>query len=139
VELERAVYQHLIADAAVAAIAGTRVYPDDAPPEAELPYAVHGEAEQLQLRSLAGVVDLTLYRMRVDCYARTRGGAKALRNAIRDALVPLRGATAAGGTLRVKSVTVESADADSEPPAGGEEMPARRAGLDLLIGYSAGA
>lgn len=77
------VYVALAADAGVAALAGTRIYPEQAPDEAELPLVVYtvkaGEA-------LDGQIGMWPCTVTANCYATTDAAAEALGVAVRAAL-----------------------------------------------------
>jgi hypothetical protein len=131
--IEEAVYGRLAADAAVLALCGGRVYPGQAPQGSALPVVVYGQADQVRLQTLAGVVNLNRYSMRLDVWAEDYAGAKALYHAVRDSLVGFSGTL---GSVDVRGVFEESGDDDSEAPVHAEETGLYRAGLGLAIHYN---
>ena len=82
----------LIGTAAVAAILGTRIYPDHLPQGATLPAAVYHVVSGTDEVDLAGMSGVAHARIQIDAYAKTAGSvdgrtaANALSTAIRDAL-----------------------------------------------------
>lgn len=134
VALEAPIFRFLTAQPAVTAQIGARFYPDAAQPGAPLPYAVHEEVERVLLETMTGYVTTGLYSMHIDFYGATRRQAAAARRAAFDALIGLKGPLEGGVTIQ--GVYFDGAAVDEEPPEGGKETPARRAGLDLRFGYS---
>ena len=76
----------LIGTAAVAAILGTRIYPDHLPQGATLPAAVYFVVSGTDEVDLAGMSGVAHARVQIDAYATTRTAANALSTAVRDAL-----------------------------------------------------
>ena len=76
----------LIGTVAVAAIVGTRIYPDHLPQGATLPAAVYHVVSGTDEVDLAGMSGVAHARVQIDSYATTRAAANALSTAIRDAL-----------------------------------------------------
>ncbi|WP_374335125.1 DUF3168 domain-containing protein [Methyloversatilis sp.] len=72
--------------AGVTAIVGTHIYPDGAPQDA-LPVVVHTETTSQTEQTLDGTIVAEAHQVRVECYASTKAGAVALRDACRAALV----------------------------------------------------
>lgn len=70
----------------VAAILGTRVYPDQLPQGATLPAAVYYAISGTDEPQLAGLAGFATERIQIDSYASTRLAANLLATAIRDAL-----------------------------------------------------
>lgn len=132
--IEEAIYAKLTTDGTVSALMGTRLYPAQAPQSATFPLAVYDEASARQAYTLAGVLNLNLYSMRIDCFDDSYAGAKALRNAIRDCLGGYRG-DLESGTVSVRGIFNESADDGIETPIHADEFGIFRAGLDLSIHY----
>lgn len=62
----------LVADAATAAIAGARVYPNELPQNATLPAIVYTVVSAVPENSFTGLVATTTkdHRVQIDCYAR---------------------------------------------------------------------
>jgi hypothetical protein len=135
VELEDALCSTLLADAGFRALAGDRLYPGAAGPGAALPYVVYEQPDEQLTPTLDGWANLNVASWRLDCYAATRAGAKAVRRAARGALLALAG-DSPGGAFRWQGTFIDGGDAGAEPPEDGSELPLHRAGLDVRIGYS---
>lgn len=89
--IESAIYSRLSGDAAVAALAGTRIYPVQAPPAAARPYVVYLLVAAARDRTFAGPSGLVDPRYQFDCYADDADTAAALARAVRAALDGWRG------------------------------------------------
>jgi len=76
----------LIGTAAVAAILGTRIYPDYLPQGATLPAAVYHVVSGSDEVDLAGMSGVAHSRVQIDAYATTRTSANLLALTIRDSL-----------------------------------------------------
>ena len=108
--IQEALYAHLAADASVAALAGTRIYP------LMIPQHVYNEASKLACVvyqrtgmdlpiNTCGAEALAGTSMRIDAYARSYGIAALLAAAVRDALVNFTGPM---GAVHVSRVNLES-------------------------------
>jgi hypothetical protein len=76
----------LIGTVAVAAIVGTRIYPDHLPQGATMPAAVYHVVSGTDEVDLAGMSGVAHSRVQIDAYADTRTSANLLALTIRDAL-----------------------------------------------------
>jgi hypothetical protein len=76
----------LVGTAAVAALLGTRIYPDHLPQSTTLPAAVYYGISGTDEPRLSGLAGFATERIQIDAYAETRLAANALALAIRDAL-----------------------------------------------------
>ena len=76
----------LIGTSAVAALLGTRIYPDQLPQSPTLPAAVYYGISGTDEPRLSGLAGFATERIQIDAYASTRLAANALALAIRDAL-----------------------------------------------------
>jgi len=85
---EESIYSMLAADAAVAAIVGSRIYPLRMPDDenAVLPSVVYTRVSGARATPMAGGATLENPRIQVDSWATTYAGAKALSEAVRAAL-----------------------------------------------------
>lgn len=81
-----AMRHRLTTTSAVAAILGTRVYPDKLPQGATLPAAVYYGISGIDEPQLSGLLGRAEQRIQIDAYATTRTAANALALAIRNAL-----------------------------------------------------
>lgn len=84
----------LVADDAVTTIVGQKVYPVEAPPEAQAPFVVCAVASNVPEETFESLpaTGVSTARVQVDCYAATYPAARALLEAVEDALcAPLVG------------------------------------------------
>lgn len=130
--IEEAIYAKLLADAGVAARIGTRLYPAQAPQRATFPLGIYNEATQRSVYTMAGVLNLGLWSMRLEFYGDSYADAKLSRNAARSALDGFRG-DIGSGTVTVRGVFNESGDDGVEVPIHADEFGIFRAGLDLAV------
>lgn len=132
--IESALVQLLNADAAFAALAGGRVYPQDGPRDGEGPWVVYATSDPDREMSFTAYLGLQNQSFRFDCYG---GGereryrsAKRVAAALRDCLFGfLRGEVVApdGDAVNVQGVFPEGGEDGLEPPAHAEG-----AGLDYV-------
>ena len=132
-DVEEAVYAHLIANAGVIAAIGNRLYPGAAPSDCASPYAVYFEAGQRFARAMTGTLPLEVYDMRIDVFADTYDGAKDARKAIYDALISKGNETLADGSVTVRGVFHEASDAGHVVPIHATETGEFRGGLKLAV------
>ena len=90
------IYSALANNAGVAALVGQRIYPEEAPDEADLPLIVYGVQANEQIDGSARLIRSTVT---VNTYAATDTAAEAVAAAIRTALEDYNG-TDSGATLR---------------------------------------
>lgn len=144
-EIEQAIYAHLTTAPALAALVGTRVYPDQGAEGATLPFVVYEQAEQEKQRVLAphpthatpGYVGLTRWSMHIEIIAVTKASAKAVRNAVIAALDGFHGTLGTGaGSLTVAGVFNDAEESGAEPPQHAEGLGEYRWGIDLSIWFS---
>ncbi len=83
--LER-VYSVLTADSAVAALLGTRVYPDVLPQASSMPACATQVVAERTIDTLTGPTELRLATVQVDCYAQAFDDAQAVADAVAAAL-----------------------------------------------------
>lgn len=134
--LDAVVYQVLSQDAAFTALASTRVYPGEAPPDAALPYAVQEESSQEQVSTIQGAIFLDIWSLAVECYAAGRPAARALARAVKDVMLTMRGGV---GGLFIKRVTLDDESADVVPADGGDGLGAAHVvSLTFRVQYSEG-
>jgi hypothetical protein len=100
---------------AVTALVGTRVYPGVAPTNAIRPYVVYTRITTPRVRSTKGLSHLASPRYQIDAWAASALEAKAVIDAVRDALDGYKG-TLVG--VRVGGVITQDESADSEIEAG---------------------
>jgi len=107
--IQEALYAHLAADASVAALAGTRIYPLAIPQHvyneaSKLPCLVYQRVGGDQPIDTCGAPDYAGTSVRIDAYARNYGDAAALADAVRAALVNHTGLM---GSVHVSRVNLE--------------------------------
>lgn len=73
---------YLLADAAVTAQLGTRLYADRAPQDTALPYAVMTENGAEDAHTLAGTINLPESRIEIACWAATPEAAQTAASAV---------------------------------------------------------
>lgn len=71
---------------AIKALVGNRVYSDEAPQDAALPFVVYRLTAQQPIRTLDGALHANIDTYSVDIWAETRVGAEALHPQVRDAM-----------------------------------------------------
>jgi hypothetical protein len=111
----------LVADAAVAALVGTRVYPVIAPATADLPFVTFRRSGIQREHTLSGPMGMPVVQMTVDMYATTYEGVRELADRVRLSLDGY-------GTATAESVVVNNVSLDNEADgfvqlAGGEMPP----------------
>lgn len=117
---------------AVAAIVGTRVYPDVLPQGVLYP-AIRVQrisTPRAQYRALDGRAEYASPRMQVDCWALSRSGALALAQAVYGMLEGHH-ATVAG--LRIDAISTEDEGGDAEVDIGPNGATVFRERLDFII------
>jgi hypothetical protein len=99
----------LVGTATVAAILGTRIYPDQLPQSTTLPAAVYYGISGVDEPKLTGLAGFAQERIQIDAYASTRLAANALALAIRDALTSSWG-RGTWGTVHVSGCVPEGGE-----------------------------
>lgn len=84
--IEQGLVAHLLADAGVSGIVGTRVYAELRPQKSVLPAIVYTRVGSTHENTLDGPSPFVTVRMQVDCWSSTYGGSKTLADAVRVAL-----------------------------------------------------
>jgi hypothetical protein len=119
---------------AVAAIIGTRVYPDVLPQAPTLPALRYQRisTQRSQYRDLSGRAGYASPRFQIDAYALSRSSALALAQAVVDLLEGFTG-TVAG--LRVDFVSTEDEAGDIELDAGPDGKDLYRQRIDIFLAH----
>ena len=124
--LEEALYAHLAADAAIAALVSTRIYPMLVPQDSDLPAIAYQRISRIGQHSHDGASVPARARIQITCLASTYSGAKALAGAVEDALDGYSGT--------VSSVVIDAfLDNELDEWAGTFDLPVVR--QDYLIWY----
>lgn len=126
----------LVGTSAVAALLGTRVYPDHIPQTTTVPAAVYYAISGVEEGSLTGNVGLSHVRLQVDSYAATRLAANVLATAIRDAVTSQTGSRGTWGTVSVCGCSVAGGERhDEQPKADGSDEPFYITSRDFLVSF----
>jgi hypothetical protein len=127
VELEEGLYAHLSADATVAALVETRIYPLGAPQDAAMPNLAYQRISGAPGLAHDGPSGLAEARIQITCMAETYAGAKALATAVRNRLHGWRGGWG--------QVPVGAAMIDSERDDYSQPFKASVVRLDVVVLY----
>lgn len=87
-ELQKAIYDRLVADAAVGDLVGDRIY-DGPPTDAAMPYVSFGSTDWYEDGDATGCIAARVETVQIDCWSQLQGrkrGAKALVDAVAKAL-----------------------------------------------------
>ena len=123
----------LVGTAAVAALLGTRVYPDRLPQTTTLPAAVYYGVSGVDEPKLSGLLGQAQQRLQVDAYAETRLAANSLALAIRDAVTSSWGRSS-WGTVVVNGCVPEGGERyDTQDKGDGSDEPWYITSRDYLI------
>lgn len=120
---------------AVAALVGTRVYPDLLPQGVTYP-AIRVQrisTARSQYRTLDGVAGYASPRMQIDCYALSRSGAVALAQAVYNML---EGYHATVGGLRIDAISTEDEGASVETDIGPNGAAVYGQRLDAIVHHA---
>lgn len=118
----------------IKALVGTAIYPNEVPPEQDLPYVVYqriGTERPHHLNASAGFAGAT---MQFDIYGRNRGRARQISEAIRMAMDGYK----QGTMLEIDVRWIEQTDArdDLIPPALGEGQGIYNISTDYTVWYA---
>jgi len=106
--IEEALYLHLIAEAGVSALVGTRIYPNVAPQEIAKPNLAYQRISATREMYHAGPAGLAEARFQFTCTAGTYRSAKAVINALRQALDGYSGMMGGADGVEVEGAFVET-------------------------------
>lgn len=109
----------LVADAAVSAILGNRVFPVLAPATAALPFATYRRSGVIRSQSLSGPVGVPTVQMTLDLYAETYEAVRDLADKCR---LVLDGYGATLNNVEVKNVSLQN-EADGFVQLAGGDLP----------------
>lgn len=116
---EAAIRSALVADAAVTAIIGSKVYPVLAPATADLPFVTWRRISVQRQQSLAGPIGMPTVLLSVDLFAETYEGVRELADAVRKCLDGWGGTV---DTVRVANVSLTN-EADGFVTLAGGDLP----------------
>lgn len=130
--LGKGIYSILTGDAAVAAIVGTKVGPEQAAAAWDLPYAVYTVPSQTDIQHIKGRALSARAIVQVDAYTSTYSLTDSLIQAIRSALAFFTGTPVTG--ISIQGITIESGPRDLSPvPFDGSEDMYRRKSMDFAV------
>jgi hypothetical protein len=117
---------------------GVKVYPEEAPQEAVLPWAVYSIVSQTEEYHLRGTSGIGGTRFQLDVYAATLKAAGAIAEAYRLALAGWRGTVTGsdGDTLKVEHVRCENSAGGFVDPSTGEQFGIHRRTCDYLMRHA---
>lgn len=118
--IDQRLYDLLASAGPVRDLVGDRIYPDDAPQGASMPYIVHEQAGRQSVMTHGGPVDLDSYEWTVAVHAASRRECKAVLRAVRTAVNGAKDDAARAG-VRVLGVMDSGEDSSADPPLMGEE------------------
>ena len=107
-DIETGIYAHLYADATVLALVSTRIYPLAVPQTGSFPAITYQRISGSHVRSHSGPSGLSVARYQLTCWASTYAGAKALAEAVREAM------DAVSGTWNSIAVGASFLDSDGD-------------------------
>jgi hypothetical protein len=107
-EVEQAVYQRLAATAALTALVGDRIFPDEADPDAVRPMVVYTVVSTNEDRDIDGAIHFSRHTVNIWCEDETFAGVKGVAVAINTAL----DRQAFAGVKRAYRQDYQTADAD---------------------------
>jgi len=118
---EAAIRSALVADASVARLLGTRIYPVIAPASAAAPFATYRRSAVQRSHSLAGPTGVTTVLLALDLYAESYESVRELADVCRVALDGYGGVSA--DSVLVNNVSLDNEADGFAQLAGGEAPP----------------
>lgn len=106
--IKEALYQHLISQAAVTVLAGSRVYPDILPQEPALPAVTYIRRGVERSKTFCGTESLARSSFQLDTWAKTYAEAEELAQAVRAALTDFVGTMGGSPGVYVSDVALEN-------------------------------
>lgn len=128
--IEAAIRSLLLANSAVAAIVGTRIYPATSPQGVTSPRIVYERISTMRVHSMAGATGLVRPRIALDCFGDGYAGSKALGDAVRLALDGYKGIA---GEDRIYGVFLDSQSDVLDTQGAGDVVLAQYVSLEFLI------
>jgi hypothetical protein len=125
---------YLLADTAVAAAIGARMYADALPQAATLPAVVYQVISRTHVQHLKGITTAGTVRVQLDCYADTRLTADAVAEAIVGRLRTLAATPAAiGAGSYVGDLEIQGPRSEATGPADGSDEWVYSSSMDVLL------
>ncbi len=116
-QVEEALRNLLLSDAALVALVGTRIYPTQAPASTTFPYGVYQEADRKSVMTYSGPKQLNSYSLDLSWWATTYASAKACGAAAKRVLNGYKG----DAGVAILGIFDETESDDSEQPQHGDE------------------
>lgn len=130
--IEESLHAYLVSQAAITAIAGTRIYPTRAPQGAAFPRATYQLVSREHRHATALASGTASSRYQISCWGASYATAKQLADAIRETI---DGYSGAWGSDTIDVVMVTNDVEFFEPPSDGAEVGTYHVALDVLIGH----
>ena len=122
----------LKAAAGVTALVGTKTFPVMAPDKTELPYITYQTISDQSINHATGATEGNRDRIQVDCWGATYAAAKALAEAVKEAL---KNWTDTTGSPHITSCHYQDGTDLPEQPTPGQEIRRHRVSQDYFLGY----
>lgn len=133
--IEKGLHSLLATDAGVAALIGTRVYPNKAPHNAGQRYVVYRRIMNNARRHLRGSTGLKRATIQIDCVGSTYDQAKELYAAVYAAIGEDGKSGVTWGGKSVKVAYIEDDADDYIPPQTNDDAGVHTVPLDLVVWY----
>ena len=133
-DLNNAIYEYLLADAGVSALAGTRIRPDVLDDGEAMPAILFYRISGIHQNTIAGTFgEIAETRVTIDCFAETRKKANEVAEAVRLAMIDFAG-TRSG--VKVRTSVVDTGQSQFvNNPVGGTEVYRYVTSQDFRIFY----
>lgn len=131
--IKAALYTYLTAQSAVTSVVGQRVYPQQAPMNAQLPYITYQRIADPVQHHFEEATALASPTIQFDCWAKSDVEMQSVSEALRNVLDGFRGTMA---TVDVRSTALVSQDDTIERPDDGSEQSTFRTTMDFDIWYA---
>lgn len=128
-------YEYLDADSGLEAIVGARIYPHQAPTDAQLPYITFAQVANPSTHHFGAAAAIASPTIQFDCWATTDVQLESITEALRDALDGIRHTNVGSGPTQFLSVMIEGQIDDIEQPTDGSEDSVYRSSVDVIIWY----
>lgn len=140
-EIREALYGWLSTDPNIAALVGTRIYPNKLPQGSTFPQITFFKVSNPRVRNLSGPDGLSSPRIQIDCWGLTPDSAKDVADAVRTSNIGGHGLDGFRGTMG--SVVVQSTNFEDErdtynPPIDDSDIGTHQVSLDLIVWWNEG-
>lgn len=132
--METGLRAYLLADSSLAAIVGTKIYPQEAADSVAEPYITYRLSDSEEPRYLSGAVRYRKFTYEMVCYQIVYDDATALADALQAAIGGTAGAASVSTTLDGVSVVMFWADTPRRRSGtSGQDNPRSQVQMDLII------